>query len=143
VKKETQSKWRKIMLRSEVSRLTDDPEEMRVFQQERLLVEVTELMCKAMKEAGIKRGQLAEKLGKSKGRITQILNGETNLTLHTVADVFTALGKTLTLSMEGCFVEQPPLRCLGMVIPMPPKEQVKYDFELYATETCDNLQIAG
>ena len=67
---------------------------MRFFQQEHLVVEITELMCKTMKERNIKRGELAERLDKSKGRVSQILNGETNLTLRTVADVFTALGKT-------------------------------------------------
>jgi transcriptional regulator with XRE-family HTH domain len=99
---------------SDVSRLTIDPEEMRVFQQERLVVEITELMCKAMKERGIRRGQLAEQLDKSKGRISQILNGETNLTLRTVADVFTALGMTLTVSAEDIFVERAPLQVVAV-----------------------------
>jgi transcriptional regulator with XRE-family HTH domain len=131
------------MLRSDVSRLTDDPGEMQIFQQERLVVEITELMCKAMKESGVKRGQLAEMLNKSKGRITQILNGETNLTLRTVADVFTALGKTLMVSTEDRFVERQPLQCVGMVISMPQQERAKYDFETYAAGTSGNLQIAG
>ena len=74
-----------------------DPEELRVFQQERLLVEITQLMCRIMKERGVKRSQLAEQLGKTKGRITQILNGETNLTLRTVADIFTVLQKNLAV----------------------------------------------
>ena len=131
------------MLRSDVLRSTDDPEEMRILQQERLVVEITELMCKAMKESGVKRGQLAERLNKSKGRITQILNGETNLTLRTVADVFTALGKTLMVSTEDRFVERPRLQCLGMVISIPPREQAKYDIESLASKTCGNLQLAG
>ncbi len=103
------------MTDSDVSRLTNDSEEMRVFQQERLVVEITDLMCKAMKERGIRRGQLAKQLHKSKGRISQILNGETNLTLRTVADVFTALGKTLTVSADDIFVERAPLQCVGQV----------------------------
>ncbi|WLD10858.1 helix-turn-helix transcriptional regulator [Planctellipticum variicoloris] len=38
------------------------------------------------------RSELADRLGKSKGHITQILDGTANLTLRTVSDVFFALG---------------------------------------------------
>ncbi len=135
---------RNLMARSDIVRLTDGPEEMRAFQQERLVVEITELMCKAMHERGMKRGQLAEQLGKTKGRITQILNGETNLTLHTVADVFTALGKTLTVSVQDVFVEQPVLQWVGMVVAQPPLNWNRiYDIKGSPVRTSGNLQIAG
>jgi transcriptional regulator with XRE-family HTH domain len=87
-------------------------EGMRLFQQERLAAEITELMCRTMRERGVKRSQLAQLLHKSKGRISQILNAETNLTLRTVADIFTVLGKTLTVAAEDLFVHREPLRFL-------------------------------
>ena len=77
-----------------------DEKGMRLFQQERLAAEITELMCRTMRECGINRSQLADRLHKSKGRISQILNAETNLTLRTVADIFTVLGKTLTIDAQ-------------------------------------------
>ena len=100
----------------DMPRLIDDPEEMRIFQQERLLVEITELMCKTMKGRGMKRGHLAEQLEKSRGRISQILNGEANLTLRTVADVFTALGKKLIVRVENICPEEtmPPAPIMDM-----------------------------
>jgi transcriptional regulator with XRE-family HTH domain len=80
---------------------------MRLFQQERLISEITELMCRTMKDQEITRSQLAEHLHKTKGRISQILNSGTNLTLRTVADIFTLLGKTLVVSAADLFVVRP------------------------------------
>jgi len=98
-----------IMGESDVVRFTRDPENLRLFQQERLLFDVTEQMCKSMQEKGVSRSQLAELLGKSKGRISQILDGERNLTLRVVANVFTALGQSLTVSTEALAIEREAL----------------------------------
>ena len=68
-----------------------DPEFLRVFAQERLILDIQEEICRFMQENGISRNELAKRMGKSKGFITQILNSGRNLTLRTVADVFTAL----------------------------------------------------
>ncbi|HVJ04494.1 MAG TPA: hypothetical protein VM578_02350 [Candidatus Saccharimonadales bacterium] len=62
-----------------------------LFQQEALIVEVTELISSIMEENDITKAQLARKLKKSKAFVTQCLSGEQNLTLRTVADFFTAL----------------------------------------------------
>ena len=56
------------------------------------ILEVTEVICKIMSDKGISRKQLADLLGKSKGYISQLLNGERNLTLRTVADIMHVLG---------------------------------------------------
>ena len=90
-----------------------DEKGMRLFQQERLAAEITELMCRTMRECGINRSQLADRLHKSKGRISQILNAETNLTLRTVADIFTVLGKTLTIDADDLYVQRAPLHFLA------------------------------
>jgi len=90
-----------------------DEKGMRLFQQERLAAEITELMCRTMRNRGIKRSRLAQLLHKSKGRVSQILNAETNLTVRTVADIFTVLGTTLTVAAEDLYVLRPPLHCLA------------------------------
>ena len=131
------------MASNDVTRWTEDPEEMRIFQQERLVVEITELMCKIMNEHNMKRGELAERLNKSKGRISQILNGEANLTLRTVADVFTALGKTLMVSAEDLFVERPLLQCVArQVVAMAPVAPA-WKIEGLSTRPCGNLAMSG
>jgi transcriptional regulator with XRE-family HTH domain len=60
--------------------------------QEEFILEVTEVLCKIMRDKGISRKQLSDLLGKSKGSISQLLNGERNLTLRTVADILHVLG---------------------------------------------------
>jgi transcriptional regulator with XRE-family HTH domain len=81
------------MTKTLVEKYVEDPIHMRLFQQERAIYEVTELLESVMKERGISRSQLAKLLGKSKGWVTQLLDGEANKTIRTVADAFAALGQ--------------------------------------------------
>ncbi len=93
------------MTKSDLARFVEDAGRLAIFQQERLLLDVTELMQKALDETGTRRSELAKKLGLTRGRITQLLGGEENLTLRTVADVFTAMGKHLGTTLEDINVE--------------------------------------
>jgi len=68
----------------------------REFQQARLLVEVASLINEKMHAKKVSGKQLAEMLGISKGRVSHYLSGQCNLTLRTVADVFTSLGCTFS-----------------------------------------------
>ena len=76
----------------------------------RTILEVTELICQVMEEKGISRTELAKRLGKSKGYISQLLDGEANMTVRTISDVFTALGKGLTILAKDVFAEGEPDR---------------------------------
>ena len=76
-----------------VERYVDDPERLRCFQQERAIYEITELIESEMESQGVSRAALAKRLGKSKGWVTQLLDGEANKTIRTVADVLAVLGK--------------------------------------------------
>jgi len=71
-----------------------DPALMREYQRERAIIEVTELFAEHMGKKGISRAELARKLGRTKGYITQIMSGR-NLTIHTISDVLWALGESL------------------------------------------------
>jgi antitoxin component HigA of HigAB toxin-antitoxin module len=75
----------------------DDPEHRRIYEQERLLVDATELIATVMKFKGMKRGDLAEKLGKSRAFITQVLRGNQNLTLKTIGDLLYAMNYRLAM----------------------------------------------
>jgi transcriptional regulator with XRE-family HTH domain len=67
-------------------------EDSRGLQQEELILEVTEAMALALRSSGMTKTELAARLGKSKGFVSQILGGGKNLTLRTLADVAGALG---------------------------------------------------
>lgn len=81
------------MSKTMVEKYVEDPEQMRLFQQERAIYEITELIESVMEGAGVSRATLAKRLGKSKGWITQLLDGEANKTIRTVADVLAVLGQ--------------------------------------------------
>lgn len=68
-----------------------DPVRRKRIRQEELILAVTEGLIGAMADQDIKRSDLAKKLGKTKGFITQLFSSGRNLTLRTVADVAEAL----------------------------------------------------
>jgi ribosome-binding protein aMBF1 (putative translation factor) len=88
------------MSKTLVEQYVDDPNHMRLFQQERAIYEATELIESVMKRNGVSRTELAKQLGKSKGWVTQLLDGEANKTIRTVADVLAVLGFQLRSSAD-------------------------------------------
>lgn len=66
-------------------------ENRRLLREEELILEVTIALSDAMERAQLTKSQLAARLGKTPGFITQILSGGRNLTLRTVADVADAV----------------------------------------------------
>lgn len=76
-------------------KLTKTAEGNRLYQQERAILEVTELICQLMEEQRVSRADLAKRLGRTKGYITQLLDGRANMTIRTISDVFTALESAL------------------------------------------------
>jgi len=75
-----------------------DPEQQRLFEQESLAFEATELISSLMEQQGIKKAELARRIGKSKAFVTQLLGGSRNMTIHTFADLAFALGYRVQLS---------------------------------------------
>ncbi len=80
--------------------LAYDSEDMKFYLQEKLILEITELISELMEEKGIRKIDLAQKLGRSKGYITQLLDGRANMTLKTISDVMWALESDLFMNSE-------------------------------------------
>jgi transcriptional regulator with XRE-family HTH domain len=78
----------------------NDPEFRKLLAQEELILEVTETICDILENEKISRKELADRLGKSKGFISQLLNGGRNLTLRTVADILHVLGYKVSLTTQ-------------------------------------------
>lgn len=76
----------------------EDPEFARLMAQEDLIMEVTETLWELLEKEKISRKELAERLGKTKGFVSQLLNGGRNLTLRTVADILHVLGYKVSLT---------------------------------------------
>ena len=63
----------------------------RLLCQERLILDVTELLAGALEDGGVTRAELARCLGRTPGFVSQLLGGGRNLTLRTIADIAVAL----------------------------------------------------
>jgi transcriptional regulator with XRE-family HTH domain len=94
------------------------------FQQERLLIEIASLIHQTMKKKGITRKSLAEALGVTKGRISQYLGGERNLTLRTLADIFTVMNSTVVVRAADLPIETVPAQETVDKRKRAPREQV-------------------
>ena len=76
----------------------EDPEFAKLMAQGDLIMEVTETLCELLENEKVSRKELADRLGKSKGFVSQLLNGGRNLTLRTVADILHVLGYKVSLT---------------------------------------------
>jgi DNA-binding Xre family transcriptional regulator len=73
----------------------------RLAAQERLITEVTETIWKVMEESGINKTDLANRIGATKGHVSQVLNGSRNMTLRTLADICFALELKPTFDVKA------------------------------------------
>lgn len=69
-----------------------DPEVRRVFEEELLFGEATDTIAGLLESLNLKQKELAERLGVSPGRVSQMLSGGENLTLRTLASIGWSLG---------------------------------------------------
>lgn len=82
--------------------LTRQDEELdRLVRQEELILQVTETLTQALDEAGVTKAELARRLGKSPGFVSQVLGGGRNLTLRTLSDIAAALGLRPALHLSS------------------------------------------
>ena len=90
---------------SSFQRLTATPRGRRLLEQELLLVSAAELISARMQEKKVTRAELAARIGKSKSFVTQILRGQHNMTLRTLADLAWALDARVQLRNTAWTVE--------------------------------------
>ncbi|WP_129781785.1 helix-turn-helix domain-containing protein [Peristeroidobacter soli] len=86
-----------------MSKLNDwveaSPERERIYAQEKLIVDTAEEIWEAMDKLEVSKAQLAASLGKSKAFVSQILTGSRNMTLRTLADIASSLGKKVCVRL--------------------------------------------
>ena len=105
----------------------NDPEFRKLLAQEELILEVTETICELLENEKVSRKELAERLGKSKGFVSQLLNGGRNLTLRTVADNFHVLGYKVTLTPQK-LRQRSNVRELRTTCTLPKSPVVTFEF---------------
>lgn len=60
--------------------------------EEEMILDVTEEICRIMEQRGVNRTHLAQRLSCKQPHITQLLNGERNMTLRTLNRIAYSLG---------------------------------------------------
>lgn len=70
----------------------ESKEHQKLVAEESLILDVTEEIHAQMEALGVNRAELAERMGKSKAYVSQLLSGSRNMTLRSLADISFALG---------------------------------------------------
>jgi antitoxin component HigA of HigAB toxin-antitoxin module len=83
------------------AKTTEDKNYELILEQERLLLEATELVEELMENRQVNRSELAALLGKSKAHVTQLLSGDRNLTLRTLAELAFVLDERVHLQTQA------------------------------------------
>ena len=90
-----------IQMTTQLELFLQDRENRKLLEQERLILEVTEAVCRLMNARGVTRAQLAQKIGCSPSNVSQLLDGDNNFTLRSIADVLFALDARLTCDVQA------------------------------------------
>jgi transcriptional regulator with XRE-family HTH domain len=77
-----------------------DKEFARIMAQEDLIMDVTENFCRILDEEKLNRSRLAQIMGKTKGYVSQLLNGNRNITLRVLSDIAYSLGYTVRIRVQ-------------------------------------------
>lgn len=81
--------------------LMEDPEFRKLFSVESLVTRASELIATLMVEQGVSKADLARRLNKSRAWVTQLLSGQANMTVRTLAEVVHALGGEVALQSQA------------------------------------------
>ena len=86
------------MAKTFIQKLMSDEKGRKLYFREDLIFEITEAICKVMDEKHISKAELSRLAGVSKSNITQLLSGDQNMRLSTVADLLYALDSKLSVT---------------------------------------------
>lgn len=87
------------MAKTVYDKLMQDKEFRKYYQREELMSEITLAIYQTMKSKGLTQKKLAEMAGVSKGRVSQILSGNHNITVATISDLLYAFDSKMTISV--------------------------------------------
>ncbi len=81
-------------------------DEKREFAREELIYNVAEDVLVALEDLGVSKSDLAEKLGKSKAYVSQLLSGARNMTLSTFSDICFVLDRKPSVSISEAKINE-------------------------------------
>ena len=87
-----------------------DKDFARIMAQEDLIMDVTENFCRILDEEKLNRSRLAKTMGKTKGYVSQLLNGNRNITLRVLSDIAYYLGYTVRIGVRKRDAKTEPVK---------------------------------
>jgi antitoxin component HigA of HigAB toxin-antitoxin module len=85
--------------KTDYERIEADDKQRPALRAEELQLAATCALSEELERQGLTKAALAERMGRTRGDITQILSGNRNLTLRTLAEVAEALGCQVELAL--------------------------------------------
>ena len=73
----------------------------RLVRQEEFILDVTETLTQSLLDSGVTKAELAKRLKRSPGFVSQVFGGGRNLTLRTISDIAAALSLRPTLKLSS------------------------------------------
>lgn len=86
---------------SEATNANETKIEDRTFEEESLILEATEMIEMLLERKDISRADLARSLGKSRAYVSQVMSGDRNMTLRTLAHLAYELGFRVRVEEES------------------------------------------
>jgi transcriptional regulator with XRE-family HTH domain len=83
-----------------MSRPIDERYNRKAVEVESLALDVASLIIREMELSGVKRAELARRMGISRAQLNQMLNGDHDMTLKTVAEALYELDIRLTIGIK-------------------------------------------
>jgi transcriptional regulator with XRE-family HTH domain len=77
----------------------------RIYEEERLLLDVQEAIANAIQESGLSRSEIAERIGRNRSFVTQALSSGRNLTLASIAGLLWAAGFRISSRLQPIVVQ--------------------------------------
>lgn len=83
-----------------IERQTATPEARRSYECERLLLTATESLSQTMQSSGLSDRDIARRIGDRAAELRLLLSGEREMTLSALADLATARGQRVIVSLQ-------------------------------------------
>ena len=96
------------MKKTLVERLTSTDEGMRLFQQAKLEIDFTEIICGLLEDQQVSRNELAKKIDITEEGLSGLLDEGVFITLEMASRFAWAFGKTLTFNVEPLTIHTKP-----------------------------------
>ena len=85
----------------------ENPEFRKLLSIEALVAEASEMIAQLMAEQNVSKADLARRLNKSRAWVTQLLSGQANMTIRTLAEVVYVLNSEVELQAKPPGLKDP------------------------------------